>query len=262
MTKPQMWLRSIRDEFLELVQRGSPTAAMPIARVLVEELLVSEREQRAVAVRLDFDGHQRFPLWRRFPRPGEDEFVVGHEFAIDAADVVLLAVWTLHLPAIAPADTRVALDLEHFDFAGTHPAFYFFRIGPGREDFGRRGFEPALERETRFRGGLGCHDSSSKNAARLESRSDQNFSYRLSHSKASRIGSASSRQATVRPALLRLTRPASDRTSRCFITPGKDIANGAASSETDSPGCCASRITSARRVASESAAKVRSSGAV
>jgi hypothetical protein len=109
---------------------------------------------------------------------------------------------------------------------------------------------------------LGCHDSSSKNAARLDSRSDQNFSYRLSHSKASRIGSASSRQATVRPALLRLTKPASDRTSRCFITAGSDIANGAASSLTDNPGCCASRITSARRVASDSAAKVRSSGAV
>src|SRR5262249_14480304 len=186
MTKPQMWLRSIqtpqlRDEFLELVQRGSPTAAMPIARVLVEELLVSEREQRAVAVRLDFDGHQRFPLWRRFPRPGEDEFVVGHEFAIDAADVVLLAVWTLHLPAIAPADTRVALDLEHFDFAGTHPAFYFFRIGPGREDFGRRGFEPALERETRFRGGLGWHGSFSKKAAEVGRAWDQKFLFSFRH---------------------------------------------------------------------------------
>jgi len=64
----------------------------------------------------------------------------------------------------------------------------------------------------------------------------------------------------VRPALLRLTKPASDNTSRCFITAGSDIANGAASSLTDNPGCCASRITSARRVASDSAAKVRSSG--
>jgi hypothetical protein len=42
---------------------------------------------------------------------------------------------------------------------------------------------------------------------------------------------------------------------------GSDIANGAASSLTDSPGCSASRITKARRVASDSAAKVRSSGA-
>lgn len=65
----------------------------------------------------------------------------------------------------------------------------------------------------------------------------------------------------MRPALVRLTSPASDSTSRCFITAGSDIENGAASSLTESPGCCASRITSARRVASESAAKVRSSGA-
>jgi hypothetical protein len=45
------------------------------------------------------------------------------------------------------------------------------------------------------------------------------------------------------------------------MTAGSDIANGAASSLTESPGCCASRITNARRVASESAAKVRLSGA-
>ena len=41
---------------------------------------------------------------------------------------------------------------------------------------------------------------------------------------------------------------------------GSETENGAASSLTDRPGCCASRITSARRVGSESAAKVRSSG--
>jgi hypothetical protein len=42
---------------------------------------------------------------------------------------------------------------------------------------------------------------------------------------------------------------------------GSDIAKGAASSLTETPGSCASRITSARRVASDSAAKVRSRGA-
>lgn len=41
---------------------------------------------------------------------------------------------------------------------------------------------------------------------------------------------------------------------------GSDIAKGSASSLTETPGSCASRITSARRVASESAAKVRSRG--
>ncbi len=73
------------------------------------------------------------------------------------------------------------------------------------------------------------------------------------------MGSASSRHATVRPVLLRATRPASDRTSRCFIIAGKDTGNGAASSLIERPGSCASRITSARRVGSERAAKVRSS---
>ena len=42
---------------------------------------------------------------------------------------------------------------------------------------------------------------------------------------------------------------------------GSDIAKGSASSLTETPGSCASRITSARRVASDSAAKVRSRGA-
>jgi hypothetical protein len=42
------------------------------------------------------------------------------------------------------------------------------------------------------------------------------------------------------------------------MTAGSDIVNGAASSLTDRPGCLASRITSVRRVGSDSAAKVRS----
>jgi hypothetical protein len=43
------------------------------------------------------------------------------------------------------------------------------------------------------------------------------------------------------------------------MTAGNDTANGAASSLTDRSGCSASRITRARRVGSDSAAKVRSS---
>jgi hypothetical protein len=77
---------------------------------------------------------------------------------------------------------------------------------------------------------------------------------------ASSIGPALRRHATVRPVLLRVIRPASDSTSRCFITAGKDIANGAASSLTDRS-CCDRRASNARRVGSESAAKVRSSNA-
>jgi hypothetical protein len=47
------------------------------------------------------------------------------------------------------------------------------------------------------------------------------------------MGSARSRQETVRPDLLRVTSPASDSTSRCFITAGSDIENGSASALTD-----------------------------
>jgi hypothetical protein len=36
-----------------------------IARAFVEEIFVREREQRAGAVRLELDRHQRLPLWRR-----------------------------------------------------------------------------------------------------------------------------------------------------------------------------------------------------
>ena len=50
---------------------------------------------------------------------------------------------------------------------------------------------------------------------------------------ASSMGAASNWQATTRPVLLREIRPASDSTSRCFITAGSDIENGRASSLTD-----------------------------
>jgi hypothetical protein len=75
---------------------------------------------------------------------------------------------------------------------------------------------------------------------------------------ASSMGVGANWQNTVRPLLLRVTRPASDSTSRCFITAGSDIANGCASSLTDTPSPLLSRATMARRVGSESAAKVRS----
>ena len=56
---------------------------------------------------------------------------------------------------------------------------------------------------------------------------------------ASSIGAALSWQLTVRPVLFRVTRPASDSTSRCFITAGSDIGNGSASSLTDRPSALA-----------------------
>ncbi len=75
------------------------------------------------------------------------------------------------------------------------------------------------------------------------------------------IGAALSRQLTVRPVLLRVMRPASDNTSRCFMTAGSDIENGRANSLTEKLERSPSRAISARRVESESAAKVRSRAA-
>jgi len=75
---------------------------------------------------------------------------------------------------------------------------------------------------------------------------------------ASSIGAALSAQLTVRPVLLRVTSPASLSTSMCFMTAGSDIENGCASSLMERPALSFSRASSARRVASESAAKVRS----
>ena len=48
------------------------------------------------------------------------------------------------------------------------------------------------------------------------------------------IAAAVSWHFTVRPLLLREIRPASDSTSRCFMIAGSDIANGSASSLTES----------------------------
>ena len=66
----------------------------------------------------------------------------------------------------------------------------------------------------------------------------------------------------MRPFLLRVTRPASDSTSRCFITAGSDIENGLASSLIETASVSLKRASKARRVGSAKAAKVRSSVAV
>ena len=59
----------------------------------------------------------------------------------------------------------------------------------------------------------------------------------------------------MRPLLLRVTSPASDSTSRCFITAGSDIAKGSASWLTESASDWLRRASKARRVGSASAAK-------
>jgi hypothetical protein len=72
------------------------------------------------------------------------------------------------------------------------------------------------------------------------------------------IGSGVSSQATMRPVLVRLIRPALDSTSRCFITAGSDMGSGRASSLTETLIPLFRRASNPRRVGSASAAKVRS----
>src|SRR5579871_741373 len=76
------------------------------------------------------------------------------------------------------------------------------------------------------------------------------------------MGAAFSWQATVRPVFVRVIRPASDKTSRCFITAGSDIEKGSASALTETLSSLLRRARSARRVGSARAAKVRSRAGV
>ena len=72
------------------------------------------------------------------------------------------------------------------------------------------------------------------------------------------MGSAVSRQVTVRPFFVRVMSPASESTLRCFRIAGSDIWNGSASSLTESVLSLSNWARSARRVGSARAAKVRS----
>jgi hypothetical protein len=78
---------------------------------------------------------------------------------------------------------------------------------------------------------------------------------------ASSIGPALSWTVTVRPVLLRVMRPASESTSRCFMIAGSETGKGRASSLTDRLSWSSSWASSARLVGSARAAKVRSSAA-
>jgi hypothetical protein len=70
------------------------------------------------------------------------------------------------------------------------------------------------------------------------------------------MGAAVSSQETTRPDLVRRISLASDNTSRCFMIAGNETLNGLAISLTESPSRSASFARMARRVGSESAAKV------
>src|ERR1043166_7164861 len=147
---------------------------MTVARGFVEELFVREGEQRAVAVRPDENRDERFPFRRRVPRPGKHEFLVRHDLAVDAVDLMPLAVGALRGNLVAAADAHVSLHASARDIRRRKPPLYLFWAAPRGEDFRGRRVEAPLDGETWFRCD-GGHGSSSKNAARLSRRSVQNF---------------------------------------------------------------------------------------
>lgn len=71
------------------------------------------------------------------------------------------------------------------------------------------------------------------------------------------IGAAFRRHVTVRPAFVLVISPASESTSRCFMTAGSDMAKGFASSLIVTLSRPSNSASSARRVGSATAAKTR-----
>ena len=80
---------------------------MPIAGSLIEELLMDEGEERARALRLDNNGHERLAFRRRAPRPSEDDLLIGYHLTVDAAHVLLPAVGSTHDDAEPAAHARI-----------------------------------------------------------------------------------------------------------------------------------------------------------
>src|SRR4029453_6032802 len=116
------WKSKRRQHLVETIEDRAPAGLMAIARGLVEELLVGEREQGPVAVRLELDRYQRFALGRGSPGPGEHELPVRHHLAKRSAHVVLLAIGRGPHDAIAAADARVGLGQHRGALSRAEPA--------------------------------------------------------------------------------------------------------------------------------------------
>src|ERR1700687_2179636 len=159
----------------KLVEAAGPTFRVAVAGGLVEELLVGEGQSGAAAIGLDQDGDERLALRRGAPGPSEHELLVRHHLAIDAADVMLLAVDAAHDDAEAAADARVRLGAQGLDLFRPEPLGYFFGLRPRGVDFSGGCGETTLKGEAGLGGdgGLDGHDSSLRNAGRRSSPSDQ-----------------------------------------------------------------------------------------
>src|SRR4029077_8694767 len=156
---------------------------MTVARGLIEELFLMEGERRAGAVGLQGHGDQRLALRRRMPDPAKHQPLVRHDFAVDAADLIILPAFIFEAEAVAPADAEIniCLDRAILHLRRPAPSGYFCRIGPRGVDLFRPRVEVPLEGETWARGETGVdggvwfdgHGSSSTKAARRSRLSDQ-----------------------------------------------------------------------------------------
>src|SRR5262245_55554955 len=159
----------------KLVEAAAPALRVAIARGLIEELLVDQRQHRSRPVGLDEDRDQRLALGRGAPRPGENEFLLRNHLAIDAAHVMLFAVLGREGNGVAASHLDVRGGVLNRPGIRAEPFQDFFGVGPGGVDFLRRGIETTFEGEDGLFGewGLGGHESSSTKAASRSSWSDQ-----------------------------------------------------------------------------------------
>jgi hypothetical protein len=88
---------------------------VPVARGLIEELIMDEGEERARALRLDNNGHERLAFRRRAPRPSEHNLLIGHYLTVNAAYVVLVAVGSTHDDVEAAAHARIRVGTQGLD---------------------------------------------------------------------------------------------------------------------------------------------------
>src|SRR3974390_176763 len=131
----------------ELVEGRVPAAVVAVTRAFIEELLVREHQERAVAVRLEFDGDQRLPLGCRLPGPRVDDLAVRNRLVNGAGDAVIFALRTARVDHETSAGARFENRFEDSDAARTEPARYLRRLCPRAVDPLRCGLEAAADGE-------------------------------------------------------------------------------------------------------------------
>src|SRR5215211_3828475 len=237
-----------------------------ILEVVEERAVLGEDEPRAVAVGPHLDGRQRHR-----DEPSVEHEVVGEDDPLTIDDVVVPAAELVQLPAriashahLAAADTEVELPLGVGPALGhAEPAPLELWVGERAERLRRGLAEPALDREVVL---ADAHRRSPWSVGKVSSRTSERRSkcrsqiarWSAIHCSSVRIGRGSSRQVRTRPTFSERTRPLRCSTSRCCITDGSDMSNGAASSLTDAAPRDR-RTTIARRLSSASAWNARSS---